>query len=80
MGISIPFTPGLIPKEKTRLAQSLSNTIAKEFLNRAITSYNLSQRGINKTLKVGRTIADLRDSQIISKSDIMESVSYRMKR
>ncbi|MBQ3168101.1 YifB family Mg chelatase-like AAA ATPase [Campylobacter sp.] len=53
---------------------------AKEVLNRAITSYNLSQRGINKTLKVGRTIADLRDSQIISKSDIMESLSYRMKR
>ncbi len=36
LGISIPFTPGLIPKEKTRLAQSLSNTIAKEFLNRQI--------------------------------------------
>ena len=53
---------------------------AKELLNRAITSYNLSQRGINKTLKVGRTIADLRDSQIISKSDIIESLSYRMKR
>ncbi|MDY6057070.1 MAG: YifB family Mg chelatase-like AAA ATPase [Campylobacter lanienae] len=53
---------------------------AKETLNRAISSYNLSQRGINKTLKVARTIADLKDCEIISKADIMESLSYRMKR
>ena len=53
---------------------------AKEILNKAITSYHLSQRGINKTLKVARTIADLRDCKTISKADIIESLSYRMKR
>ncbi len=53
---------------------------AKEVLNKAISSYNLSQRGINKTLKVARTIADLRNCDTISKADIMESLSYRMKR
>ncbi|WP_086237096.1 YifB family Mg chelatase-like AAA ATPase [Campylobacter porcelli] len=53
---------------------------AKEVLNRAISIYNLSQRGINKTLKVARTIADLRNCDTISKADIIESLSYRMKR
>lgn len=53
---------------------------ATEIVNRAISSYNLSQRGINKTLKVARTIADLRDAKTISKVDIIESLSYRMKR
>lgn len=53
---------------------------ATEIVNKAISSYNLSQRGINKTLKVARTIADLRDAKTISKVDIIESLSYRMKR
>ena len=53
---------------------------ATEIINKAISSYNLSQRGINKTLKVARTIADLRDAKTISKADIIESLSYRMKR
>jgi hypothetical protein len=53
---------------------------ATEIINKAISSYNLSQRGINKTLKVARTIADLRDAKTISKVDIIESLSYRMKR
>jgi magnesium chelatase family protein len=53
---------------------------ATEIINKAISSYNFSQRGINKTLKVARTIADLRDAKTISKVDIIESLSYRMKR
>lgn len=53
---------------------------SKEILNKAISSYNLSQRGINKILKVSRTIADLRDSKMILKADMIESLSYRMKR
>lgn len=32
----LPFTPGLIPKEKDKIAESLSKTITKEFLNKDI--------------------------------------------
>lgn len=53
---------------------------ATEILSKAITNYHLSQRGRNKILKVARTIADLRDAKSISKADIIESLSYRMKR
>ena len=36
LGINLPFTPGLIPKEKGRIAESLSSTISNEFLNKEI--------------------------------------------
>ena len=52
---------------------------AKDTLNLAISKYNLSQRGINKTLKVARTIADIDESKIIKKSHILESLSYRIR-
>ena len=35
-GVKLPFTPGLIPKEKERIARSLSITISEEFLNKEI--------------------------------------------
>lgn len=53
---------------------------AKVVLNKAVSSYDLSQRGINKTLKVARTIADLEGSQMIQKAHILESLSYRMRK
>lgn len=52
---------------------------AKITLNKAIVNYHLSQRGINKTLKVARTIADLDGKENISKVHMLESLSYRMK-
>ena len=32
-GVRIPFTPGLIPKERKRIAQSVANTVANYFLS-----------------------------------------------
>lgn len=52
---------------------------ARNVLNRAIINYSLSQRGINKTLKIARSIADLDKSDIIKKPHILESLSFRMK-
>ncbi len=52
---------------------------AKVALDRGVASYSLSQRGINKTLKVARTIADLAGSQIIIKPHIIEALSFRMR-
>ncbi|CZE46122.1 YifB family Mg chelatase-like AAA ATPase [Campylobacter geochelonis] len=52
---------------------------AKDVLNQAISRFNLSQRGINKTLKVARTIADLANSEMIEKAHILESLSFRVR-
>ena len=51
----------------------------QEILNSATIRYELSQRGINKTLKVARTISDLDGSLKIEKNHLLEALSYRIK-
>ena len=46
-------------------------------LEKARINYQLSFRSINKVLKVARTIADLNDNEIITKNDLLQSLSYR---
>jgi magnesium chelatase family protein len=46
-------------------------------LTRAVERFDLSQRAINKALKVARTIADLDESEKILKSHLLESLSFR---
>jgi magnesium chelatase family protein len=50
---------------------------AQGILDSAIDRFSLSFRSINKVLKVSRTIADLKESDIIKKEHILESLSYR---
>jgi len=50
---------------------------AVEILKSAIAKFSLTQRGINKILKVSRTIADLENSKDIDKKHILEALSYR---
>jgi magnesium chelatase family protein len=50
---------------------------ARETLEMAIGRFALSFRAIKKVQKVGRTIADLEKSQLISKKHILEALSYR---
>lgn len=52
---------------------------AQSTLNLAVARYNLSQRAVNKTLKVARTCADLEQREIISKADILKALSFRVK-
>lgn len=52
---------------------------ADELLKTAIQRYGLSQRGIKKCLRVGRSIADLDGSNLIKKSHILEALSFRIK-
>ena len=40
-------------------------------------NYQLSFRSINKVLKVGRTIADLNNNELITKNDLLKSLSFR---
>ncbi|NPA81495.1 MAG: ATP-binding protein [Epsilonproteobacteria bacterium] len=51
----------------------------REVLNMGIKRFSLSQRGINKVLRVARTIADLKAKESIGKEDILEALSYRMR-
>ena len=50
---------------------------AEELLHQAMTELNISARGYNKILKVGRTIADLNHSHDVRLEHISEAIQYR---
>ncbi len=50
---------------------------AQETLESAIQRFSLSFRAIKKVQKVSRTIADLEQSKMIRKKDVLEALSYR---
>ncbi|EAK0965796.1 ATP-binding protein [Campylobacter upsaliensis] len=52
---------------------------AKDVLDMAISRFKLSRRSINKSLKVARSCADLKQSEVIEKSHILEALSFRIK-
>ena len=49
----------------------------KLILQNGISKFALSQRGINKILRVARTIADIQGCKMISKAHLLEAMSYR---
>ena len=55
----------------------LLDSQAEELLHQAMTELNISARGYNKILKVGRTIADLGYSENVRMEHISEAVQYR---
>ncbi|RBQ32402.1 Fis family transcriptional regulator [Arcobacter sp. FW59] len=50
---------------------------SKEIVEKARINYSLSFRSINKVLKIARTIADLNNNDIITKSDLLKSLNFR---
>lgn len=55
------------------------DTSADIALQNAISRFHLSARGVNKTLKVARTIADLEGCEKISDKHMLEALSYRIR-
>ncbi len=52
LGISVPFTPGLIPKEKSRIAHSVGKTIGEYLLSPEIIIDTLSKEKIDDYIKL----------------------------
>ena len=52
---------------------------SQKLLENAVPRFDLSQRAINKTLKVARTIADIEESEKIRKSHMLEALQYRFR-
>ncbi len=52
---------------------------AQSTMELAVARYNLSQRAVNKTLKVARTCADLEQREVINKGDILRALSFRVR-
>lgn len=50
-GIRLPFTPGLIPKEKDRIAESIGKTVGEHLLNKETIVESLCSEKINKDIE-----------------------------
>jgi magnesium chelatase family protein len=50
---------------------------AKNMMESIITQMNFSARAYDKIIKVAKTIADLREVDIIEEDDVMEAMNYR---
>ena len=55
------------------------DTESQTILDNAVSRFDLSQRAINKTRKVARTIADIEGHTHIQKSDLLEALQYRFR-
>ena len=59
-GIHIPFTPGIIPKEKGRLAEAIGEAISENLMNREVLEkYLLSEEMIGKVRMSVKDIIDM---------------------
>lgn len=52
-GVKIPFTPGLIPKEKSRIASSIGDAISKNLMNREVLEKTLLSDELTAKIRAG---------------------------
>lgn len=52
-GVKIPFTPGLIPKEKSRIASSIGETISKNLMNSEVLEKTLLSEEMTDKIRTG---------------------------
>ena len=65
LGFKLPFTPGLIPKEKNRIAKSVGETIGKHLLTQETIVDALCSDAMNKKLEqwVEKKISELKNEE-----------------
>ena len=61
MGIHIPFTPGIIPKEKSRIAASIGKAVSENLMNREVLEKSLLSD--NMLAKIGNAIDEFVSTQ-----------------
>lgn len=66
LGVKVPFTPGLIPKEKPRIGKSVGNAIGEHLLTKETIITSLCSENMNRQLKtwVKRKVEGLYSSKI----------------
>lgn len=65
LGFKVPFTPGLVPKEKSRIAKSVGEAIGNHLLTKETMVKSLCSEKINKKLEawVFNKVESLKDSE-----------------
>ena len=63
-GVKVPFTPGLIPKEKERIAKSIGDTVGEHILTNEIMTESLRDKEILNSLKtiLNKKVYDIFDT------------------
>ena len=69
-GMTLPFTPGLIPKEKTRIAKSLGDVVASELLNESVIKNGLLSPEMDE--KIAITLNNFIDRKSTSEETLRE--------
>ena len=74
MGVHIPFTPGIIPKEKGRIAEAIGGVISENLMNQEVLErYLLSDEMISK---VRSTVEEFLDIQKSNNETVKEFLSH----
>ena len=73
-GLRVPFTPGILPRERKRLARSLGDTVAIDLLDSRTVSERLRSPLFkdavrNAALSTGRKILDARPGEMLASID-----------
>lgn len=73
-GMHIPFTPGLIPKEKARIAVSIGDAISENLMsNDVLQRYLLSEEMI---AKLRSSVEEFLEAQRVNEETVMEFLSH----
>ena len=73
-GMKLPFTPGIIPKEKGRIAESIGGAISQNLMNQEVMQrYLLSDE---MTQKVRHTVEEFLNTQKKNQESVAEFLRY----
>ncbi len=66
LGLRVPFTPGLLPRERGRIARSIGGTVASELLTEEVVRRRLGEPDIRQALVAG--VSGLLDEALASRA------------
>ncbi|MCM1989886.1 DUF445 family protein [Oceanirhabdus seepicola] len=75
MGIKVPFTPGLIPKEKARIAKSVGNGIGDHLLTEETIQEHLCGEKVDNAI---RTWMNIKIKELIEKKETLKTLLKKM--